>query len=82
MPEDEVKNLQNRKDIIFKECDEIIFRASCVAAILSVQPIPFLDSFHLIAVHLYMILHIGRKFRKDMHLSDASKIFRELITPL
>ena len=82
IPEEEVKNLQNRKDILFKECDEIIFRASCVAAVLSIQPIPFIDSFHLIAVHLYMILHIGRKFRKDMHLSDASKIFRELIAPL
>ena len=80
--DEEVKNLQNKKDIIFKQCDEIIFRASCVAAVLSLQPIPFIDSFHLIAVHLYMILHIGRKFRKDMHLSDASKIFRELITPL
>jgi len=80
--EEEVKNLQNRRDILFKECDEIIFRASCVAAVLSIQPIPFIDSFHLLAVHLYMILHIGRKFRRDMHLSDASKIFRELITPL
>ena len=82
IPEEVVKNLQNKKDILFKECDEIIFRAACVAAVLSLQPIPFIDSFHLIAVHLYMILHIGRKFRKDMHLSDASKIFRELITPL
>ena len=82
LPEEDVKNLQNRRDILFKECDEIIFRASCVAAVLSLQPIPFIDSFHLIAVHLYMILHIGRKFRKDMHLSDTSKIFRELIAPL
>jgi len=82
LEEEEIKNLQNRRDTLLRECDEIIFRASAVAAVLSIQPVPFADSLHLLAVHLYMILHIGRKFREDIYLTDASKIFRELIAPL
>ncbi|MCH8518274.1 hypothetical protein LAT59_00715 [Candidatus Gracilibacteria bacterium] len=80
--EEEIQALHNTDETRLKECDVIIFRASAVAAVLSVQPIPFIDNFHLLAVHLYMILHIGRKFRNDMHLADAGKIFRELIAPL
>lgn len=80
--EQEIAELHTSTEARLKECNDIIFRASCVAAVLSVQPIPFIDSFHLLAVHLYMILHIGRKFDTTLHLSDTSKIFRELIAPL
>ncbi len=79
---EEIGKLYHLDENRLKECDEIIFRASAVAAVLSVQPIPFIDNFHLLAVHLYMILYIGKKFRKDMYLADASQVFREFIAPL
>ncbi len=74
--------LKQTDDSRLKECEEIVFRSSCVAAILSLQPLPFLENFNLVAVHLYMILRISSKFERKLSLKDSSKIFGELIAPL
>ena len=73
---------QSPKTTILQECDEIVFRSSCVAALLSLQPIPLLDSYNILCVHLYMILKLSGKFGRRVSLNSGSKIFVEIISPL
>jgi len=80
--EEMIKLLKDSHDSHLQECEDIVFRSSCVAAILSVQPLPFLENFNLVAVHLYMIVRISAKFDKNLSLKDSSKVFQELIAPL
>lgn len=77
-----VEALKKTEDSRLKECEEIVFRSSCVAAILSVQPLPFLENLNLVAVHLYMIVRISAKFERKLSLKESSHIFSELIAPL
>lgn len=77
-----IESLKKTEDSRLKECEEVVFRSSCVAAILSVQPLPFLENLNLVAVHLYMILRISGKFQKPLSLKESSKVFSELIAPL
>lgn len=77
-----IDSLKHSEDSRLKECEELVFRSSCVAAILSVQPLPFLENLNLVAIHLYMILKIAAKFDQSLSLKESSKIFSELIAPL
>ncbi len=69
-------------DKLLKDCDELVFRSSCVAALLSLQPIPIIDSYNIVWVHLYMILKLATKFEKKIQLRSASQIFLEIVSPL
>lgn len=75
-------NTQNISANILKECDDIVFRSSCVAALLSLQPIPVIDTYNIIGVHLYMILKISSKFNHKMNTKTAWGVFLEIISPL
>ena len=70
------------KTSILQECDEIVFRSSCVAALLSLQPIPLIDTYNILCVHLYMILKLSGKFGRRVSLNSGSKIFLEIVSPL
>lgn len=78
----EIELLRDRDDSELKIAEDIVFRASCVAAILSVQPLPFLENLNLVAVHLYMIVRISHIFWKHLDVKQGSQIFWELIAPL
>lgn len=80
--DEKIELLKQREDSVLKECEDVVFRSSCVAAILSVQPIPFLENFNLVAVHLYMIVRISQKFESGLSLKDSSLVFKNLIAPL
>jgi len=58
----EIELLRDRDDSELKIAEDIVFRASCVAAILSVQPLPFLENLNLVAAHLYIIVRISHIF--------------------
>lgn len=77
-----IEQIKQRDDSSLKECEEVVFRSSCVAAILSVQPIPFLENINLVAVHLYMIIRVANKFWISLSPKESSKIFWNLIAPL
>jgi len=77
-----LKTLKAFQDSRLKECDDIVFTSSCVAAVLSVQPLPFLENLNLLAVHLYMIIRISQKFDKTLNLKQSSQVLAELIAPL
>lgn len=77
-----INTLKKSQDSRLKECDELVFRASCVAAVLSIQPVPFLENLNLVAVHLYMIVRISQKFGNSLSLKQSSQVLTELIAPL
>lgn len=79
---EEIALLQSTKFEKLQESEDIVFRSSCVAAILSIQPLPLLENFNLTAVHLYMILRISSTFWNELSLKESSKIFSDLIAPL
>jgi len=56
---EELSKLISQKHSLYKECDTLIYQASCVSAILSAQPIPFVESFNIIGIHLFMIMKIN-----------------------
>lgn len=82
LTENERKELHSTEDSRLESCENIIFRASCVAAILTAQPIPFLENLNIIAVHLYMLIHIAAKFEKNLTVKEAGKIFMTIVASL
>lgn len=46
------------------------------------QPIPFIESYNIIAVHLYMVIKLSQKFGRPVNLQSGGKIFLEIVTPL
>ena len=79
---DQIDSLNTDTDTLLKECDDIVFKSACVSAILSAQPIPFIESFNVVGVHLYMILKLSQKLERGVSLRSGSKIFSEVISPL
>ena len=75
MTPEEITSLQKNDDSDLKACEDIVFRSSCVAAVLSVQPFPFLENLNLVAVHLYMILRISHHFGRPLNIQQGSQVF-------
>lgn len=73
---------KNQDQTLLQECDEIVFRSSCVAALLSLQPIPIIDSYNIVGIHLYMILRLSSKFNQQLTTKSAGRIFLEIVSPL
>lgn len=78
----EMKEVKNIQKSILEECHTIIFRAACVSAILSAQPLPFLESLNIVGIHLYMIIKISQKFWEPVNLRWAKDIFMKIIPQL
>ncbi len=82
MSREEIKSLTLDENTLLQECDKIVFRSACVSAILSAQPLPFVESFNIVWVHLYMIVKLSQKLERGVTLRSGAKIFKEVVTPL
>jgi uncharacterized protein (DUF697 family) len=78
----EILDINSDKRTLLQECDIIVFRSACVSAILSSQPVPFIENFNIIGVHLYMIVKISQKLERSITLRSSSKICKEVISPI
>jgi len=67
---------------LLQSCDEIVFRSACVSAILSAQPLPFIENFNIIGVHLYMILKISQQMWRWVSLRSSWEICKKVVSPL
>jgi uncharacterized protein (DUF697 family) len=74
--------LNNDEKTLLEECDNIVFRSACVSAVLSAQPLPFIESFNIVWVHLYMIVKLSQKLDRWVTLQSGAKIFKEVVSPL
>ena len=61
------KEKNNTFDI--KEVDNLIFKVSSVAFILTIQPIPLLDNYFLVLLHIYLLKEIALLY--NINLSDS-----------
>lgn len=82
MSNQEVKDLQSQDKSILEQCDTIVFRSACVSAVLSAQPIPFIENFNIVWVHLYMIIKISQSLEKSLNLRSSWEVFKEIISPI
>lgn len=57
-----------------REIENIIFRISAVTAIVSIQPVPFLDIYTSAPLHMYMIQSIGKQYGLELHIKDIKEI--------
>lgn len=83
----EISNLKSRKNIKnnlyylkeeniikIKEIDNLIFNYSSVAAILWIQPIPFLDWYTVLPFHIYMLNEIAKKYGLKLTKEESKEI--------
>lgn len=78
----EISWVLQKSSSLYKDCDTIVYQSACVSAILSAQPLPFIESFNIIGIHLYMIMKISQKFWRPVNLQSGKKIFTDVISPL
>jgi len=82
MTQKEILDLDTSHSSLLEECDKIVFRSACVSAILSAQPLPFIESFNIVGVHLYMIVKLSQKLERGVTLRSWSQIYKEMVAPL
>lgn len=70
------------KRTLLEECDVIVFRSACVSAILSSQPVPFIENFNIIGIHLYMTVKLSQKMERGITLRSSWKIIKEVVSPV
>lgn len=79
---EEIYDVMRKSNSLYRQGDSIVYQCACVSAILSAQPIPFVENFNVIGIHLFMIMKLSAKFWKPVNLLSAKKIFTDIITPL
>jgi uncharacterized protein (DUF697 family) len=62
-----------------KNIDSIIFKFASVAAVLWIQPIPFLDVYALLPLHLYLLNQIAKEYWIKLNQSDSKEILTTIM---
>ena len=57
-----------------KNIDSLIFKFASVAAVLWIQPIPFIDAYALLPLHLYLLNQIAKEYGIKLSKSDSKEI--------
>ncbi len=73
-------NIKILKEKITKinQIDKLIFNVSSVAFLLTIQPIPFLDRYFIILLHLYLLKEIALKY----NIKLSTKEIKEILTTI
>ncbi|MDD3144963.1 MAG: adenylate/guanylate cyclase domain-containing protein [Candidatus Gracilibacteria bacterium] len=61
------------------EIDNTIFKFSSVAAILGIQPIPFLDVYSVLPFHIYLLKEIAKKYSIEINTKESKEILTTVI---
>lgn len=61
------------------EIDDTIFNFSSVAAILWIQPIPFLDVYSILPFHIYLLKEIAKKYSIEINTKESKEILTTVI---
>ncbi len=57
-----------------KKIEDIIFKISSVTAIVSIQPVPFLDIYSSVPLHMYMVKSIGNEYGINLSMTDIKEL--------
>ncbi|MDD2907501.1 MAG: adenylate/guanylate cyclase domain-containing protein [Candidatus Gracilibacteria bacterium] len=61
------------------EIDNTIFKFSSVAAIVGIQPIPFLDIYSVLPFHIYLLKEIAKKYGIKITQNESKEIMTTVI---
>jgi len=59
--------------------DSIILKFASVAAIIWIQPIPFLDIYWLLPLHLYLLTQIAKEYWIELSKNESKEIFSTIM---
>lgn len=62
-----------------EDIDDTIFKFSAVAAILWIQPIPFLDMYSVLPFHIYLLKEIAKKYWIKIRTKESKEIMTTII---
>ncbi len=62
-----------------KNIDSTIFKFASVAAVLWIQPIPFIDVYALLPLHLYLLNQIAKEYWIKLNKSDSKEIISTIM---
>ncbi len=62
-----------------EEIDDTIFKFSAVAAILWIQPIPFLDIYSVLPFHLYLLKEIAKKYNIKITKKESKEVMTTVV---
>ena len=62
-----------------KNIDSTIFKFASVAAVLWIQPIPFVDVYALLPLHLYLLNQIAKEYWIKLNKSDSKEIISTIM---
>lgn len=61
------------------DIDDTIFKFSAVAAILWIQPIPFLDIYSVLPFHIYLLKEIAKKYWVKITINESKEILTTIV---
>ena len=70
-----IKNIETSKEI-----KKVIFNFSSVSALIWLQPIPFIDNYSLVAIHVYMLIEIAKKYNIKLSLEESKEVLSTIIS--
>jgi len=86
--DESLKNSNRKKNDFFitndmnkqiEDIDSTIFKFSSVAWILWIQPVPFLDIYALLPLHLYLLNEISNKYWMKLSKNDSKEIITTIM---
>jgi uncharacterized protein (DUF697 family)/class 3 adenylate cyclase len=76
------ESIDLKLDEKIKKVDDVIFNFSSVAAVISIQPLPFINISPIFLIQIYMILKIGKIYGVNIDEKMSYSIFISLISLL
>jgi len=74
--EDKILNEKIKK---IKEIDKVIFNVSSVAFLLTIQPLPLLDRYFIVLLHLYLLREIALKYGINLSVKESKEILTTIL---
>ena len=62
-----------------KEINDLIFKISAIWALISTQPIPLIDIYNLLALQIYLLIEISKKYWIKLSITESKDILFNII---
>jgi class 3 adenylate cyclase/uncharacterized protein (DUF697 family) len=80
--EDLKGNYVDKYKTIVNKTDVIIFECACVAALLWIQPLPFLDNLSILPLYVYMIIKIASLYGEELDVDSGFTFIKKIIAAI
>lgn len=73
------ENIKSKSTVQQEKIEKLIFKVSSIWALISVQPIPLLDIYNLLALQIYLLKEISKIYEIDLTKEESKKILFKII---